>query len=88
MHFPQLRAALQNRLAPVKIRSSYRCAATPPAPCNTVQGKMQSLLLSAALQGKLAAGLYHFNFTNEDWLLILVCTDPPAVHCNTVQGKM
>ena len=49
---------------------------------------MQSPLLSAAVQGRLAAGLYHSNYTYEDLLFIQVCSDPTPVHCNTVQGKM
>ena len=49
---------------------------------------MQSPLLSAAVQDRLAAGLYHSNYTYEDLLFIQVCSDPTPVHCNTVQGKM
>ena len=56
--------------------------------CNTVQGIMQSPLPTAALQGRLAASLYHCNYTYEDVFFIQVCSDPPQMHCNTVQGKM
>ena len=49
---------------------------------------MQSPLLSAALQDRLAAGLYHCNYTYEALLLIQACIDPTTVHCITVQGKM
>ena len=49
---------------------------------------MQSPLLSAALQDRLAAGSYHCNYTYEDLLFIQVCGDPTPVHCNTVEGKM
>ena len=49
---------------------------------------MQSPLLSAALQDKLAAGLYHCNHTFEDLLFIQVCSEPTPVHCNTVLVKM
>ena len=49
---------------------------------------MQSPLLSAALQDRLAAGMYHCNYTYEALLVIQVCSDPTPVHCITVQGKM
>ncbi len=49
---------------------------------------MQSPLLTAALQDRLAAGLYHCNYTYGDLLCIQVCSDPTPVHCNTVQSKM
>ena len=49
---------------------------------------MQSPLLIAALQDRLAAGLYHSNYTYEDLLFIQVCSDPTPVHCNTVLCKM
>ena len=43
---------------------------------------------TAALQDRLAAGMYHCNYFYEDLLLIQVCSDPTRVHCNTVHGKM
>jgi len=46
-----------------------------------------SLLFSVALQGRLAAGLYHCNYPYEDLLFMQVCSDPTPVHCKTVQGK-
>ena len=55
---------------------------------STVQGKMQSPLISAAQQDWLASGLCHCKYTYENLLFIQVCTDPTPVHCNTVQGKM
>ena len=54
--------------------------------CNTVQGKMQSPLLTAALQDRLAAGLHHCNYTYEDLLVIQLCSDPSPMHCNTGSG--
>ena len=49
---------------------------------------MQSPLLSAALQDRLAAGMYHCNYTYEALLVIQVCSDPTPVHCITVLCKM
>ena len=49
---------------------------------------MQSPLLTAALQDRLAAGLHHCDYTYEDLLFIQVCSDSTPEHCNTVQGKM
>ena len=49
---------------------------------------MLSPLLCAALQDRLAAGLYHCNYTYEDLLFIQVCSEPATVHCTTVQGKV
>ena len=40
----------------LEICSSYRCPVTHHMLCNTVQGKMQSPLFSAALQKRLTAG--------------------------------
>ncbi len=61
---------------------------TPPVHCGTVHGKVQRPLLTAALQDRLAAGLYHCNHSCEDLLLTQVCSDSTAVHFDTVQGKM
>ena len=49
---------------------------------------MQSPQLSAALQDRLAGGLYHCNYTYEDLLFIEMCSEATPVHCNTVEGKM
>ena len=59
-----------------------------PEQCNIVQGKMHSPVLSAALQDRLAAGLYHCKYTYEDMLFIQVFRGPIAEHCNAVQGTM
>ena len=64
------------------------CNDATPMHCSTGHGKTASSLCSVALQDKLAAGLYHCNFSYEDLLFIQVCSDPTPVHCNTVQGKM
>ncbi len=73
----------------MKISSSYRCAVTQhQRHCNTAFCKWQSPLLSAALQDRLAAGLYHCNYIYEDLLFIQVCSDPTPEHCNTVFCKM
>ena len=49
---------------------------------------MHSSVLSAALQSRLAAGLYHCGYTYEDLLFIQVCSDPSPEHCITVFCKM
>jgi len=64
------------------------CSDPTPAHCNTVQGKIQSPLLRAALQDRLAAGLCHCNYTCGDLLFTQVCSDPTPMHCNTAFGKM
>ena len=64
------------------------CSDPAPVNCNTVQGKMQSPLISAAQQDWLASGLYHCKYTCKDLLFTQVCTDPSPVPCSTVQGKM
>ena len=61
---------------PVDLCSSHRCAVNiSPRQCSTVQGKMQSPLLSAALQTKLTAGLCHCKYTYGYLLLIQVCSE-------------
>ena len=84
-----LQQACITAITPVKICSSYRCAVThDQRHCNAVFCKMQSPLITAALQDRLAAGLYHCKYTYEDLLFIQVCSDPTPEHSNTVQGKM
>ena len=56
--------------------------------CNTALGKMQSPLLSAAVQSRLTAALCHCNYTYEDLLFIQESSDPTPVHCNTAFDKM
>jgi len=46
------------------------CRDPTPVHCNTVQGKMQSPLISAAQQDWLAAGMYLCTYTYEDLLFI------------------
>ncbi len=48
---------------------------------------MQSPLLTAALQDRLAAGLYYCNYTYEGLLFIQVYSDTIPEHCNTVFCK-
>jgi len=64
------------------------CSDPTPMHCNTIQGKMHSPVLNAALQKRLTAGLFHCKLTNEDLLFRGVSSDSATVHCNTVQGKM
>ena len=59
-----------------------------PVHCNTVQGKIKSPLLSAALQDRFATGVYYCSYTYNDVLFIQLCSDQRLVHCNTDQGKM
>ncbi len=56
--------------------------------CNTVLCKMLCPPLRGALQDRLAAGLYHCNYTCEDLMFVQVCSDPTPVQCNTLLGKM
>ena len=56
--------------------------------CSTAEGKVQSPLLSATVQIRLAAGLSHCKHTYADVLFIQVGRDPTAMHCSTAQGKM
>jgi len=60
------------------------CTDPTPVHCNTIEGKLQCPLISAAVQDWLAAGLYHCNCTYEGLLFIQVCRDPTPVDCNTV----
>ncbi|DBB03040.1 TPA: hypothetical protein ACH3X1_000018 [Trebouxia sp. C0004] len=59
-----------------------------PVQCSTFKGKIQSPLLSAAVQSRLTAGLCHCNHTYEDLLIIQVCSDPPPMHGSSFQCKM
>ena len=45
-------------------------------------------LLSAAVQNRLTAGLYHCKYTYGYLLLIQVCSSPTAVQCHPGFGKM
>ncbi len=54
--------------------------------CSTGQGKIASLLSSAALQNRLLAGLCHCNYIYGDLLLIQMCSDPTPMHCRFGQG--
>ena len=74
-------------ITPMKICSSYRCAVTQHQCTATLFRAKSSPLLSAALQDRLAAGLYHSNYTYEDLLFIQVCSDPKPVQSITVLAK-
>ena len=67
--------------------------------CSTGFGKMHSPLLSAALQSRLAAGLWHWNYTYTagvclcnytyaNFLFIKVGRDPTPMLCSTAQGEV
>ena len=72
----------------MKICCSYRCAVNQhQCTASLFRTKCSPPLLSAALQDRLAAGLYHCNYTYEALLLIQVCSDPTPEHCNTVFCK-
>ncbi len=60
------------------------CSDPTPVHRNTVFGKKQSPLSSAAVQKRLPAGLFQYKYTCEDLLFIQLCSDPTPVHCNTV----
>ena len=45
-------------------------------------------LLSAAVQNRLTAGLWHCKHTYGDLLLVQVCSGPTQVQCHTAFGKM
>ncbi len=64
------------------------CSDPTPMHCNTALGKMQSPLLSAAVQSRLTAALCHCNYTYEVLLFIQESSDPTPMHCNTSLGKM
>ena len=64
------------------------CSDPTPVHSNTVQGKMHSPLLSAAVQDRFTAGVCLKSYNCEKLLFIHVCSDPTPVHSNTVQGKM
>ncbi|DBA93426.1 TPA: hypothetical protein ACH3X1_015741 [Trebouxia sp. C0004] len=58
-------------MTPMEICCSYRCAVNPtPVHCISSLCKMLCPQLSAALQDRLAAGLYHCTYTYEDLLFI------------------
>jgi len=63
------------------------CSDATQVHCSTGQGKIASLLSSAALQNSLTAALCHCNCTYGDLLFIQVCSDATQVHYNTGQGK-
>jgi hypothetical protein len=71
---------------PVKICCLYRCAVKPiPVHCTTILRKMQCPQLSAALEGRLSAGLYHCNHTSGDLLFTQVRSEPNTSalqHCS------
>ena len=56
--------------------------------CNTVQGKTQSSLFSAALQNWLTAGSVSLQLHLWNLLFIQVSSGTSKMLCNTVQGKM
>jgi hypothetical protein len=58
------------------------------AHCTTGQGKIASLLFSAALQSSLTACLCHCIYTYGHLLFIQVCNDAIRMHCSTCQGKI
>ena len=63
------------------------CSDSTPEHCNTVQGKMYSPVLTAALQDRLAAGLYHCNYTYEGLLFIQVCSEPTSEPATLFSAK-
>jgi len=68
---------------------SYRCAVTQHQCTATLfRAKCNPHCVSAALQHRLASGLYHCNHTYELFLFIQKCSDPTPVPCNTVLCKM
>jgi len=64
------------------------CSDSPQMHCSTGQGKIASLLFSAALQTGLTACLCHCSYTYGDLLFIQVCGDARPMHCRTGQGKI
>ncbi len=56
--------------------------------CSTGQGKLASLLFSAALQNRLTAALCHCDYTYGDLLFIQVGSDARPMHCRFGQGKI
>ncbi len=59
-----------------------------PIHCSTALGRMQSPLLSSALQNRLTVGLCHCHYTYEDLLFVQPSTDPTSLHCSIALGKM
>jgi len=64
------------------------CSDATAKQCSTDQGKAACLLLSAALQNRLAAALCHCNYTYGGLLFIQVCSDATTMHCSSDQGKI
>ena len=58
-----------------------------PMHCSTGQGKIASMLFSAALQTSLTACLCQCNYTYGDLLFLQVCNDATPMHCSTDYGK-
>ena len=73
--------ACATAVTPMEICCSYRCTAT------FFFCKKQCPHLSAALQDRLAAGLYHCNYTHEEMVFIQGYSDPTLVHCNILLCK-
>ena len=63
------------------------CSDPTPVHCNTVLGKRQSPLASAALQNRLPAGLCHCKYTYEDLLIIQLCNDPTQCTATLILAK-
>jgi len=91
---PQIYTA-QSKQQPVQPRPSSAsvytiqvCSDSTPRHCNTVLGKIQALLLRAAMQTRLTAGLCHCKHICMKYCYIQVGSGPTTVHCNTAQGKM
>ncbi len=55
--------------------------------CSSGQDKTACLLLSVALQNRLAAALCHCNYTYGGLLFIQVCSDATTMHCSSGQDK-
>ena len=73
----------------MEICSSYRCAVAQWQCSGTLLlAKCNCPLLSAAVQNRLSAGLYHCKHTHGDLLLIQVCSGPTPVQCHTAFGKI
>jgi len=62
------------------------CSVPTPVHCNAVFGKMQSPLLSADLQDRFKAGLYHCTYTYADLLFIQQNALPTGQCCCAKQA--
>ena len=62
------------------------CSDPTAVQCHTAFGNC--LLLSAAVQTRLTAGLGHCKYTYGDLLSVQVCSDPTAVQCHTALEQL